>query len=653
MTAEQEFRRATRTPMKRRVANAGVPSARRWTRRGAGVLAAVTLAVLAAGCHSTSGAQAPTAGGAKGATCAAFDPLLDLSAAMRTTPSFGASSDLFYLVEADNRLGDLRTAAAELAKAASSPELRRLQDQLQRLATGSSARRDRIAGALAAAAKTEEAAERALDAAATCRQVDMRDAVADVPDKVRKAKQSTLASRACEPAMRLWSASRNVDLTSDISTAGVASHVTELALAGDRGAVRDRLAAALRDHAVALRALHAIASPTLDQQDADTRALVSLQSDVQRSLDDMNGACLAGVGESDRIVAGKPEPRRATVTVRPVWSGALATLPHDEEFGSGFVVRWRTEDGRVETRIVTNNHVMDGAFEAEIVPGDPALVPGGKSASDAAKLSARLIRASADDDIAILRLDAKPGEPFAQGLELRLTPAREQEAVVAAGFPGVGVRPSFQVSKGTVSNSRFGAEGPGASALDAYVQHTAPIDPGNSGGPLLDSDGHLLGMNTLKIVARENVGLAIPTWRVQRALARADEPVALDARHAMASCNAVVAALASAHPTGEAMSRFGLALYEWTEGRPRSTSEASYRAQVRGEPSNPVDSARLRAYGAVRALVEDEDGVRPFEACTVAAAKGQTVVGTFRTRTASHELTFQEEHGAMRAVAFR
>ena len=42
-------------------------------------------------------------------------------------------------------------------------------------------------------------------------------------------------------------------------------------------------------------------------------------------------------------------------------------------FGSGFVVRWRKHDGQVETRIVTNNHVMGGALEAEIISGDPAL----------------------------------------------------------------------------------------------------------------------------------------------------------------------------------------------------------------------------------------------------------------------------------------
>jgi S1-C subfamily serine protease len=321
------------------------------------------------------------------------------------------------------------------------------------------------------------------------------------------------------------------------------------------------------------------------------------------------------------------------------------------------VVRWRTADGKLETRIVTNNHVMAGAFEAEIVSGDPELASKGEDPTAKRKgWSAVLIQANPNEDVAILRLEAPAVPLFRSGLKFRLTPAAEEEQVVAAGFPGVGARPSFQVSRGVVSNATFGGDEEGES-FDAYVQHTAAIDPGNSGGPLLDGEGQLLGMNTLKIVGRENVGLAVPTLRIQEAMVRAEEPVVFDVKHAEASCNAVVSALSSAHPVGDAMSRFGLPVFEATKDE-EGHNAAEYRSQVQAQAESPVEQARLRAYGAVRARVEDEGGVMPFATCSnvkAFAGKGASAryLATMQTRTAKHELVFAEENGAVRLVEVR
>jgi serine protease Do len=70
-------------------------------------------------------------------------------------------------------------------------------------------------------------------------------------------------------------------------------------------------------------------------------------------------------------------------------------------------------------------------------------------------------------------------------------------------------RPSYQTTKGYVSNESFKLDD-GARPL-MYVQHTAPIDPGSSGGPLTDEAGRVLGVNTLKVTGREGVGLAVPS----------------------------------------------------------------------------------------------------------------------------------------------
>ena len=522
--------------------------------------------------------------------------------------------------------------------------------------------RQRLGVAFDAVQTTEVAAEAAMDAAAMCRGVDLRDpsgskrkASDPATAKSSSAGEAMAASKACEAPLRLWMAVRAVDLTSEVTSASVASHITELTLPAGTAAVRTTLVRALRDHAKALKDFMAVAQPASTSDDEEMRSLVALRSEVLAKLQATAGSCRTRAGDLARVHGGQPEPRSATVTVRPKWTGSLATLPHPEEFGSGFVVRWRNAKGDVEARIVTNNHVMDGAFEAEILAGDPHLAKPGQGTGDSAHAwSATLIQSNPHDDVAILRLDDDAQRVFTEGFALRLAPAKEEESVVAAGFPGIGARPSFQVTKGTVSNAKFSTADAAANALDVYVQHTAAIDPGNSGGPLLDGNGRLLGMNTLKLVGRENVGLAIPTWRIHEALLRAENRVSLDPRHAQASCNAAVSALAATHPVGDAASRFGLALYEWSESHASPTDARSYAEGMAEGTGDPVDDARRRAYGVVRAQVEKEGGVRPFEACSElhpGTAPG-TMVATFRTRKGTHQLTLAEEHSVMRVVAF-
>jgi S1-C subfamily serine protease len=560
----------------------------------------------------------------------------DAYIAMGTSAAFGASSDLSKVVDLDDDIAYLRVARSALTTIGSA-QAQSLVGKIDRLLDALGAKRAKVGEALASVESTFEAAESALDATATCRSVDLRASPA-------KAK-----SPACQPARRLWQAARGVDLTSDVSSSAIAAQVGEIRLDGERADVRARLAAALKDHARALRRFHEVAAPKRDEEDAQEKALKGLESDVVAALETTSRYCLAHVGDAERIVGGEgADVRHVTVTVRPRWSGSLADLPHDEEFGSGFVVRWRASAGQIETRIVTNNHVMDGAFEADITSGDAVTAV---TAPDGAKLSATLVEADPHEDVAILRVDAKSEGSLSKGVAFRFVPAHEDEQVVAAGFPGVGITPSFQVSRGTVSNAHFGLREGDDDASDAYIQHTAPIDPGNSGGPLLDERGNLLGMNTLKIVGRDNVGLAIPTVRIQAALVRAEKTPTFDPKHAEASCNAMVAALASPHPTEEAMSRFGLALYESTLAKQGTAGASAFRQAVKGDPENPADVARWRAYGATRVMVAGEGGLRPYEVCRdVRPGRDGTFTATFPTRTQTHQVTLAAEHGVIRAV---
>jgi hypothetical protein len=347
--------------------------------------------------------------------------------------------------------------------------------------------------------------------------------------------------------------------------------------------------------------------------------------------------------------------------VRPTWSGALKALGAGERrFGSGFLVRWGRRDGRTETLIVTNRHVMEGALEAEILLSseidqrdqrDPR--------TKVTPRSARLVAADESDDIAVLRVvtDGTQAPLTALGLTFRTDPPREQEVVVAAGFPGVGMMPSFQVTKGVVSNAHFGSDERDVGI--AYLQHTAAIDPGNSGGPLLDDTGRLVGMNTAKLVGRDNVSLAIPSARIRFALRRAEERRSVGTQHAEASCNVVLEALAAEHPTMASIDRFGLALFEGLEQQSdRKSSTRQYRDRVVGAPEGPIDDARLRAYEVVREQIEAAGGVLPFEICTgvtrsaTPADASATFTATFRTRSGvAFRATLSEEHDVVRLTA--
>lgn len=632
---------------------------------------AAGLLVLSTGCahlgrSSTGGREL-----GEGPVCHAYNPLMDLYAALSVPTSYAASAELEELIDTDHELGFLHIAQGRL-KSISGNESTRLRRRVDELTTALEKRRSSLEEAAQKVRDSHAKAETALDEAARCKGIDLRDpskpATKDAQGRDENAKPSaeveeanrrTLASKTCQPALRLWATARRADLTKHVSSSSVAAQLEELTLDEQHTEQRDTLAAALREHGENLRRYARLAAPRAAERDDAARAMTELRSALVEELEAVRRGCFVTMSPSSRIVGGAPAPRRVTVIVRPAWSGSLDSVSRGVEggFGSGFVVRWRTTQGRIETRIVTNQHVLAGAYEARILPGDAKLLDSGSAGRDDEQKgwSAELVHADPLTDIAILRFVEEPKGAFEEGLSFRLDPASEQESVVAAGFPGVGVQPSFQVSEGSVSNARFGADAEDGDPAVALVQHTAPIDPGNSGGPLLDKRGRLLGMNTFKIVGRENVGLAIPTARIQQAFIRCEEPLEIDVSLAEASCNAVLGALSAQAPDGHAMTRFGLAIFEASAKERPSTRAVEHRDRVQRVLGGPVQEARIRAFASIRARLDDEGGVRPFEVCRNVRARASTsgaYEGTFTTREGGeHKLVFGEEHGALRLVA--
>ncbi len=138
--------------------------------------------------------------------------------------------------------------------------------------------------------------------------------------------------------------------------------------------------------------------------------------------------------------------------------------------GSGFVI---SEDGF----IVTNNHVIEGADEILI-----EFFPGGGE-----RLPAEVIGTDPNTDIALLKVDADEPLPFVPFGDSDIV--RVGDWVMAMGNP---LGQGFSVSAGIVSARNRALSG----SYDDYIQTDAAINRGNSGGPLFNSDGEVIGVNT-------------------------------------------------------------------------------------------------------------------------------------------------------------
>ncbi|RIA54973.1 Do family serine endopeptidase [Dichotomicrobium thermohalophilum] len=159
--------------------------------------------------------------------------------------------------------------------------------------------------------------------------------------------------------------------------------------------------------------------------------------------------------------------------------------------GSGFLI---SADGFV----VTNNHVVENAERIEVTMGE-----------EQQTYDARLIGSDARTDIALLKIEGNGNFPY---LEFTDTPARVGDWVLAVGNPfGLG---------GSVSAGIVSARGRdiGSSPYD-YLQVDAAINKGNSGGPSVNLEGKVVGVNTaIFSPSGGNVGIAfsIPAGLVQQ-----------------------------------------------------------------------------------------------------------------------------------------
>ncbi|MFD2760083.1 S1C family serine protease [Lentibacillus juripiscarius] len=205
------------------------------------------------------------------------------------------------------------------------------------------------------------------------------------------------------------------------------------------------------------------------------------------------------ITSGDADVAGNmQEATKAVVGVvrmqqRSIWE-------QSEKSGAGSGIIYKKEDGNAY--VVTNHHVVKGAKEVEIVMNNDE------------RLKAEVLGSDRLTDLAVLRVDGSKVDTVAKlGSSDDL---QVGDTAIAIGNP-LGMNFANSVTKGIISGLErsISVDTNGDRRPDwitEVIQTDAAINPGNSGGALINADGEVVGINSMKIARREveGIGFAIP-----------------------------------------------------------------------------------------------------------------------------------------------
>lgn len=171
--------------------------------------------------------------------------------------------------------------------------------------------------------------------------------------------------------------------------------------------------------------------------------------------------------------------------------------------GTGFV--WVAKDGK--NYVVTNRHVVPSKENASIEFEN-------EDGSFKKYENLKVIAFDENADVALLSFP-EGEKPFKSGLKFADKKALDGEDVWSAGFPGLGKDVLWQFGKGTVTNASARIKDLLDPEVSALIQHSAQVDSGNSGGPLLrkvSNDSYeVIGINTWKATYRDSTNYSIPS----------------------------------------------------------------------------------------------------------------------------------------------
>jgi serine protease Do len=208
---------------------------------------------------------------------------------------------------------------------------------------------------------------------------------------------------------------------------------------------------------------------------------------------------VVNIAAAERLDAGEGLPQFPEGSPLERFNNIFGSGPRvSNSLGSGFIID-------AAGIVVTNNHVIDGADDVEV------------ALSDGRVFAAEVLGVDPVTDLAVLRIEtdeALPSVDFGDS-----DGARVGDWVIAIGNPfGLG----GSLTAGVVSARGRDAGG----VYDDYIQTDVAINTGNSGGPLFDMDGNVIGVNTLILSptgASVGISLSIPSNIVTRVVAQLQE----------------------------------------------------------------------------------------------------------------------------------
>ena len=192
---------------------------------------------------------------------------------------------------------------------------------------------------------------------------------------------------------------------------------------------------------------------------------------------------------------------RSQEIVLRTWRGYRNMKPVSSN-GSGFII---SEDGYV----LTNAHNIRDNFRSSVITTEinvSVVTPGGKT------YDASIVGIDMISDIALLKID---GEKFDYCNLGNSDNVKVGEWAIALGNPrnlisNVQYQPIASAGIISAVNADFNLDSQTGKLLDNMIQTDESLNPGNSGGPLIDSNGNVIGINTFIKRDSENLGFAIP-----------------------------------------------------------------------------------------------------------------------------------------------